>query len=317
MSTNKHVVICPGQGAQSVGMGHAWMQASPAARAIFDRADAMLADRFEAPLSSLCVDGPAEVLDRTDVSQPAIYVCSVACWHGLNAGESPTPVATAGLSLGEYTALHLAGVFSFEDGLRLVAERGRLMQQAAEASTGGMLAVMGLEQGDAQAFCDEVLVGMGAIDGVLVPANLNAPGQIVLSGDLTACAAAAEVCAERSLRATPLSVAGAFHSAHMRPAAESLADVLAGVDVQPAACDVWSNVTADRYDTDPDRIRQRLVDQLTHPVRWADQMVAMIAAGHGEFTELAPGRVLRGLLRRVDRTAKVYNHDEPNTTHVA
>ena len=300
-----------------MGMGRAWMQASPAAKAIFDRADALLANRLDTPLSSLCVDGPADMLDRTDVSQPAIYVCSVACWHGLNDGDSPTPAATGGLSLGEYTALHLAGAFSFEDGLRLVAERGRLMQQAADASDGGMVAVMGLDQDDAQAFCDEVLVGMGTPDGVLVPANLNAPGQIVLSGDTTACAAAADACDKQSLRATRLSVAGAFHSSHMRPAAEGLAEVLADVDVRSPACDVWSNVTADRHEADPDAIRQRLVDQLTSPVRWADQAAAMISAGHVEFTEIAPGRVLRGLLRRVDRTAKVHNHDEPNTTHVS
>ncbi len=317
MSTSEQVVLCPGQGAQSVGMGRVWMQSSHAAKAIFDRADALLANRFDAPLSSLCVDGPADVLDRTDVSQPAIYVCSVACWHGLNDGDSPTPAATAGLSLGEYTALHLAGAFSFEDGLELVAQRGRLMQQAAESSEGGMVAVMGLDQDDAQAFCDEVLVGMGTADGVLVPANLNAPGQIVLSGDAAACAAAADACAEQSLRATPLSVAGAFHSAHMGPAAEGLAEVLADVEVRSPVCDVWSNVTADRHEADPETIRQALVDQLTNPVRWADQAAAMISAGHVEFTELAPGRVLRGLLRRVDRTAKVHNHDEPDTTHVS
>jgi [acyl-carrier-protein] S-malonyltransferase len=300
------------------------MAASPAAKAIFDRADALLAGHFDAPLSRLCVEGPADLINRTDVSQPAIYVCSVACWHGLHhnadapGGDTPTPAAAGGLSLGEYTALHLAGVFSFEDGLRLVTERGRLMQQAAEASDGSMLAVMGLAQEDAQAFCDDVLASMGgSATGVLVPANLNAPGQIVLSGDTAACAQAAQACEAQSLRATPLSVAGAFHSQHMHPAAQGLAKVLADVDVQSPACDVWSNVTAERHQNDAASIRQRLVDQLTSPVRWADQAAAMVGAGHTQFTELAPGRVLRGLLRRIDRTAKVQSHDEPDTTPVS
>ncbi|MCH2136892.1 MAG: ACP S-malonyltransferase [Phycisphaerales bacterium] len=314
MSMNDTTVICPGQGAQALGMGCAWMEASEAARAIFDRANDVLGDALGAPLSELCRSGPVETLNRTDVSQPAIYVCSIASWHGLTDGEAPVPTCTAGLSLGEYTALHLAGVLSFEDGLQLVARRGELMQAAAQESDGTMLAVMGLaDESEATTFCDEVLAELGG--GVLVPANLNAPGQIVLSGDTAACSAAADACAQRGLRATPLSVAGAFHSAHMASAARGLEQSLQAAEVRSPACEVWSNVTADRYDADPEGIRRLLVEQLTSPVRWASQCGAMVEAGRVVYTELAPGKVLRGLMRRISRDAKVTSHDEPDPTH--
>jgi [acyl-carrier-protein] S-malonyltransferase len=308
-------IICPGQGAQAIGMGRAWMETSPEAKAIFDRADLLLGDRFGAPLSQICIEGPDDTINRTDVSQPAIYVCSVASWHGLNGGASPVLASTAGLSLGEYTALHLAGVFSFEDGLQLVAQRGRLMQAAAEASDGSMLAVMGLDVAEAQALCDDTLKMLGG--GVLVPANLNAPGQIVLSGDTAACAKANELCSERGHRATPLSVAGAFHSAHMQPAADGLAETLAGVGMERPACATWSNVTASPHEADVDTIRLRLVEQLTSPVRWAEQCAEMVKAGYTDYTELAPGKVLRGLMRRINRDAKVTSHDEPDPSHAA
>ena len=306
-------IICPGQGAQAIGMGRAWAQSSTHGKAVFDQADAILGDRFGAPLSDICTNGPAEVINRTDVSQPAIYVCSIASWHGLTGGDTPSIDTTAGLSLGEYTALHLAGVFSFEDGLHLVTERGRAMQGAAEAADGGMLAVMGLDADEAQTLCDDTLESIGG--GVLVPANLNAPGQIVLSGDTAACEAAHALCGERGQRATPLTVAGAFHSAHMQPAADALAAVLTDVAMQSPSCTVWSNVTAQPHDADVDSIRTRLVEQLTSPVRWAQQCAAMVDAGHVAYTELAPGKVLRGLMRRISRDAKVTSHDEPDPTH--
>ena len=295
-------------------MGRAWTASSPAAKAVFDRADQLLGDRFGASLSTICCDGPGELLHRTDVSQPAIYTCSVASWHGMHGADAPLPAATAGLSLGEYTALHLAGVFTFEDGLHLVAERGRLMQAAAESSNGGMVAVMGLEDDAADALCADALNESGC--NVLVAANFNAPGQIVLSGDAQACDAAVALCSDRGLRATALTVAGAFHSAHMQPAADGLEQVLGAVQCNAPQCEVWSNVTAGRHEADPESIRARLVEQLTSPVRWAQEMMAMVDAGHVDFTELAPGRVLRGLMRRVTRDAKVESHDEPDPTHV-
>jgi len=310
MTTINVTALCPGQGAQAVGMGQGWSEASDAARAVFERADETLADVLDTPLSRLCFEGPAEELNRTNVSQPAIYATSVACWHGLH-GASAIPNSAAGLSLGEYTALYLAGAFSFEDGLRLVARRGALMQAAAEASDGGMLAVMGATDEEAEAFCTDVT----ADGGVLVPANLNAPGQIVLSGDANACTRAAEACGDRGWRATPLTVAGAFHSPHMQPAADAMLDVLADVEIRPLQAEVWTNVTATRYPTDsPDTIRRTLAEQITSPVRWSSQMAAMIEAGSANWTERAPGKVLKGLMRRIDRSAKVENHDQPDST---
>ena len=197
-------LLCPGQGAQALGMGKAWAEAHPEARAIFDRADACLADfaatlgpasSLTKPLSELCFNGPTETINRTDVSQPAIYATSVACWHAVCAiaGHNPDPhaddaaplAATAGLSLGEYTALHLAGAFGFEDGLKLVALRGRAMQDAAEAAPSSMVALIGADEDSAADLCGRVLERLADEDDltrVLVPANFNAPGQIVVSG---------------------------------------------------------------------------------------------------------------------------------------
>ncbi|MDP6479471.1 MAG: ACP S-malonyltransferase [Phycisphaerales bacterium] len=310
MNTINVTALCPGQGAQAVGMGSAWFEASEVARAVFARADETLGGTLGSPLSELCFEGPADRLNRTDVSQPAIYTCSVACWHGLH-GDTAVPATAAGLSLGEYTALHLAGCFSFEDGLRLVARRGAVMQEAAEASEGGMVAVMGATEEEAETFCQE-LAGDG---GVLVPANLNAPGQIVLSGDATCCERAVTACEEKGWRGTPLTVAGAFHSSHMQPAADRMVEVLSATPMQTPSGVVWSNVTADTYEgMSVDEIRETLVAQITSPVRWAGQLANMVAAGYDQWIELAPGKVLKGLMRRIDRSVKVQNHDQPDST---
>jgi len=310
MNTVNVTTVCPGQGAQAVGMGQAWSAASDAAKAIFTRADETLGDTLGAPLSTLCFEGPGELLNRTNVSQPAIYTCSVACWHGLYGSDS-SPAVAAGLSLGEYTALHLAGCFSFEDGLKLVAQRGKLMQEAADASNGSMVAVMGATEDEAAAFCADLT----ADGGILVPANLNAPGQIVLSGDVGLCEQAVAACGDKGWRATPLAVAGAFHSAHMQPAADQMAAVLATTDICAPSGIVWSNVTAQKYcQDDVDAIRSTLVSQITSPVRWSGQMANMIEAGYDQWIEMAPGKVLRGLMRRIDRSAKVQNHDQPDSS---
>jgi len=311
------VILCPGQGAQVVGMGKKWHEASAAARDIFARADRALAGILPRPLSALCFDGPAEVLNRTDVCQPALFACAIASHAGLvEQGAGWTIRALAGLSLGEYTALHLADVLSFEDGLRLVAERGRLMQEAAERSRGGMVALIGADEAQAAAICVRARGG-----GVLVAANLNAPGQIVLSGDADACARAAEVASEMGLRAAPLTVAGAFHSPLMAPAAEGLARYLSRLAFASSRTDVWSNVTACPHEREngPQRtveelLKRRLVEQLVSPVRWSETCSALVSKYQGptiEFHELAPGTVLRGLMRRIDRNTKVTSHDEP------
>jgi [acyl-carrier-protein] S-malonyltransferase len=329
MSGTPLIILCPGQGAQSIGMARAWHDASPEARAIFERADAVLGDRLGAKLSALCFGthgGPPERLNQTDVSQPAIYTASIACWKGLLAqwgmgnGEA-TLAGAAGLSLGEYTALCVAGAFTFEEGLELVTLRGRAMQDAAEAQSSSMLALIGADEAQARAVCDKVL-GSGEGGEVLVPANFNAPGQIVLSGHKGAIGRAATVAAELGLRATELSVAGAFHSPLMAPAAEQLRAALEKTQIGQPRCAVWSNVTARAHAAESGMgiegmIRKRLVEQLTMPVRWAEGCAAMGASlgskVGGEFHELAPGKTLAGLMRRIDKNLKVITHDEPGT----
>lgn len=317
------ILLCPGQGAQAVGMGKAWFDASPEARQVFDAADGALGKRLGAPLSKLCFEGPVETLNKTDVSQPAIYVTSVACWKGIIAktghgnGEAPLSAA-AGLSLGEYTALHLAGAISFLDGLELVTLRGRAMQDAAEAAPSGMLALIGADEAQAAAVCDE------ARDGdVLVCANFNAPGQVVLSGSKAAIERANGVATGKGLRTAVLPVAGAFHSPLMAPAAERLRAALAKTAIKEPRCPVISNVTALPHAplqaspsapgrTMAESIREALVAQLTSPVRWAQSCQWMAANVKGENHEVAPGATLAGLMRRIDRNLKVTSHDTPD-----
>lgn len=310
--SEQRVILCPGQGAQKVGMGRAWFEASPEARQTFAAADEALQDRLGARLSTLCFDGPAETVNRTDVAQPALFVCAVACHQSLlGQGWKPEMAATAGLSLGEYTALHLAGSMSFKDALEVVALRGRAMQDAAEASDGGMVAIIGGDEASATKLCEAAAEG-----GVLQCANFNAPGQIVISGDADACDRAERMAADFNLRASRLQVAGAFHSPHMRPAAERLAAALEKVEVRAPSCPVVSNVTALPHSAEGDEpieatIRRRLVEQLTSPVRWAESCAWLASNVEGEFHELAPGKVLAGLMRRINREVKVQSHDEP------
>lgn len=306
------IIVCPGQGAQTVGMGQVWAETSPEARAVFDEADQVLGTSLGQPLSSICFNGPGEVLNRTDVSQPALYTCAIASWRGMCAqlglaeGEAPIRAA-AGLSLGEYSALHVAGSFSFADGLRLVALRGKAMQNAAEAVPSGMVALVGADEEQAEAVCNEA---RGS--GVLVCANFNAPGQVVLSGDKDACARAEKVAADKGLRAVALAVAGAFHSPIMQPAAEALSTALAGVSIEAPRVPVWSNVTAKPHVDDAGSIRARLAEQLTSPVRWARSFAAMVEQfGETQVHELAPGKTLAGMAKRISRSTKVISHDAP------
>lgn len=317
------VVLCPGQGAQSVGMAKAWHEKSPAAREIFARADAQLGSRLGVALSELCFAGPAERLNQTDASQPAIYTASMACWAGwceqmglTPSDAAPRIAATAGLSLGEYTALALAGAFTFEDGLELVTLRGRAMQDAATSPEaaggggGGMLALIGASDEQAQQIADQ------ARDAdVLVCANYNAPGQVVLSGHKHACERAAKVAEGMGLRSSMLQVAGAFHSPLMQPAARRLADALAKTPIRAPRAMVVANVTAHPYGTagavSDAEVRQRLTDQLTSPVRWSQSCQWLASNVRGGFHELAPGKTLMGLMRRIDKNIKVAPHDEP------
>src|SRR3954451_9429975 len=230
-------ILCPGQGAQVVGMGKDYFESSPVARDVFETANRVLGW----DLAAVCFNGPEDRLNPTDVSQPAIYVTSVASFPAARDTGVIDPAAVtayAGLSLGEYTALHLAGVFSFEDGLRLVAARGRYMQEAAVATPSGMVAVLGADKAAVAKLCDEA-----AGSEVLVAANYNAPGQIVVSGSQAACERALKAAEAAGFKATALKVAGAFHSPLMQPAADRMRQELDSVAFHKNAAVVYSNVT--------------------------------------------------------------------------
>jgi [acyl-carrier-protein] S-malonyltransferase len=281
-------------------MGRDYAEAHPEARAIYDEANSVLG----VDLAELCFEGPEDQLNQTDVAQPAIFATSVACYHAAKAsGRLPTDVAGyAGLSLGEYTALHLAGVFDFATGLRLVQARGRYMQEAAVSMPGGMVSLIGADEKQANDLCEQAAHGH-----VLVPANYNCPGQIVCSGAMPAVDRLAEVASERGIRAVKLAVAGAFHSPLMAPAAERLAEDLEQVEFAAASAPVWANVTAEPHTDDAAEIKKLLVKQVVEPVRWQQTVEKLVATDDPAFVELAPGRVLAGLLKKVDRRAAMTN----------
>ena len=298
--TSNLTILCPGQGAQHVGMGRAWAEQHPIAKQTFADADEALGLN----LSALCFEGPDDQLNRTDIAQAAIYTTSVACFRALGLTGA---TATAGLSLGEFTALHLAGAFDFVDGLKLVRLRGQAMQAAAETSSSTMVAITGEVTEEAiNALCDKARG-----DGVLVPANYNSPMQVVISGDTAACERAVPIAQDMGFKPTPLTVAGGVHSPTMQPAADKLAEALEQVNWSAPAIPVLSNVTGEPHTDDIDTIKQRLVAQLTQPVRWSQSMQWAVAKLPGQFVEVAPGKVLSGLMRRIDRKTKVENHAEP------
>ncbi|MEK6676344.1 MAG: ACP S-malonyltransferase [Planctomycetota bacterium] len=292
-------IIFPGQGSQSVGMGRDIFEASPRAREVFERSNRILG--FD--LAKTCFDGPAEKLEQTDIQQPAIFVTSIALWEAfLEAGGSRDQFAkTGGLSLGEYTALHVAGALEFEEALRLVHRRGQLMQEAADAVESGMVSLVGANEASAKALCDQCRG-----EEVLFPANLNCPGQVVISGHKTACARAMSLADEYQCRAVALKVAGAFHSPLMESAALRLAPLLERASFSNPAIPVISNVDAEYHD-EPASIPQKLYLQVTHPVYWQKCVERMVADGVTEFVEMGPGRVLSGLVRKIHRPATVIN----------
>ena len=279
-------------------MGKDYFTSSPVAREIFERADELLGLR----LSQLCFEGPEDRLNQTDVSQPAIYVTSVACFRAAEAAGAVSTeevTAFAGLSLGEYTALHLGGAFSFEDGLKLVAARGKYMQEAAVATPSGMVSIMGADEAAVHQLCEQSAQGE-----VLVPANFNAPGQIVVSGAIGACERVAKNAEAAGFKAVPLKVAGAFHSPLMQRGADRMGAELEKVQIRPPRATVYANVTAQPHG-DVASIRRLLVDQIVKPVRWEQTMQQLAPQPEARFVELAPGRVLTGLLKKINRRLPV------------
>lgn len=296
---SQHIyILCPGQGAQAVGMGKELFDASPVARDTFEIANRVLG--FD--LAKMCFNGPEDRLNQTDISQPALFTAGVASFRAAReAGlvDPATITAYAGLSLGEYTALHLAGAFGFEDGLNLVAARGRYMQEAAVATPSGMVAILGADEAAVEKLCAAAAQGE-----VLVPANLNAPGQIVVSGAKTACERLAEAAVAAGVKATVLKVAGAFHSPLMQTAADRMADELEKVTFSSPQKPVYSNVTAQPHENFAS-IKRRLIEQIVSPVQWERTMRTLVADEGAKFLELAPGRTLAGLVKRINRRLPV------------
>ena len=280
--------VFPGQGAQFSGMGKDLHDASQDARMRFEQANDILG--FD--IASIMFEGTAEELKQTKVTQPAIFLHSVILAECL--GDAFQPDMVAGHSLGEFSALVAAGALGFEDGLSLVSARANAMQKACELQPSTMAAVLGLENTVVEDIC-------GDTDGVVVAANYNCPGQLVISGEVPAVEAACHALTEAGARrALMLPVGGAFHSPLMEPAREELATAIAQADIQSPRCPIYQNVSAEPT-SDPLLIRQQLVAQLTAPVRWTQTMESMIADGAKEVAEVGPGKVLQGLFKKVDR----------------
>jgi [acyl-carrier-protein] S-malonyltransferase len=297
----KTAFLFPGQGAQFVGMGRELDQELPAVRTLFDQAGEILG----IDLRRLCMEGPADALESTDVSQPAIFVASLAALESLKANKPEVVadcVGAAGLSLGEYTALVFAGALDFESGLRVVRKRGQAMQAAALATPSGMTSVLGLDEPAVDELCRRI-----APFGRLWKSNLLGPGNIVVSGDAPALEHVERIATELgAMKVVPLKVAGAFHSELMKPADDQLAAVLAQTSIVPPRIPVYSNVDATSH-REPDDLRRTLVAQVLQGVRWEDSMRRMLADGFDNFYEIGPGRVLTGLLKRIERKVPCTN----------
>lgn len=283
-------ILFSGQGAQKVGMGLSLYEQSPAAKALFDEADLVLGWS----LTKICLEGTETELTQTKVCQPALFVHGLALVAALREqGKLPEVDYALGLSLGEVTACAAAGVFDFATGLRIVAERGRLMQSACEQTVGGMAAIMGEERKTVSDLCAEF--GIEA-------ANFNAPGQIIVSGEKARIDVAVTAAKDRGIKKViPLNVAGAYHSRLMEPARAAFSDFLDGIEFLPPKFTIFTNTTG-RTISEPAAIREALVKQVVSSVLWEDCMRSAAAAGVTEFWELGPGGVLAGLARRTEKS---------------
>ncbi len=292
-------LLFSGQGAQSVGMGRSLCDASAAARSVYEKADKALGWS----ISSFSFSGPAEALTETKVCQPALFTQGLAIVAALEeTGRLPQVGAALGLSLGEFTALTYAGAFDFADGLRTVAERGRLMQVACEKTDGTMVSLIGGSVADVKEICAQFDVDM---------ANLNCPGQIVISGDRERCLAAADAAkaSGKFKMVAPLKVAGAYHSRLMQSAADAFTEFLGTVKISRPRIPVYSNVTG-RLVEDPEEIRKNLSLQVTHSVRWEEDVRSAVAGGVASFIECGPGKILAGMLKRIDKSLAVSSVSE-------
>ncbi|OEG63239.1 MAG: [acyl-carrier-protein] S-malonyltransferase [Halanaerobium sp. MDAL1] len=292
------VFMFSGQGSQYVGMGKELYENHEAAKKVLDEADQIL----DFDLKDMIFNGPEEDLNNTKNTQPAIYTVS-AMVKAVLAENGLEPAAAAGHSLGEYSALHAAGVLSFEEGLKLVRRRGELMDQADPEGKGTMAAVIGLAD-------EEVEAVLNQVDGIVTVANYNSPGQVVISGEVEAVGKAEELLAEKGAkRVIPLSVSGAFHSPLMEPAKEELKNTIEAVDFNDAQIPLIANVTAD-YVKESSQIKAALIKQLDNSVRWVETIELFKADDYEDYVEVGPGRVLKGLMRRIDRSLNAYNVED-------
>ena len=302
---NNIAYVFPGQGSQSVGMGYELYRSSPRAREVFEEAD----DALQFALSRLCFEGPEEVLLQTVNTQPAIMTVSLACLKAaaeLNSALKPGFVA--GHSLGEYTALVAANVLEFADAIRLVRERGRLMEKAGEIKPGAMAAIIGLDA----AKLEEICLKTGA-----QIANINCPGQIVISGAREAVARAMELARlDGATGVVPLKVSGAFHSALMQPTIEGMTQAISKVKLCHPTVPIIANVTAKPVTT-VDEVKEELLQQLCHCVRWQSSVEYMVEAGISTFVEIGPGVVLSRLIKRIDRKVRILNISDPESARAA
>lgn len=286
--------VFPGQGAQFTGMGKDLYEQSPVAKALFEQANEILGFR----ITDIMFDGTADALKETKVTQPAVFLHSVILAKTLTDFD---PEMVAGHSLGEFSALVANGTLSFEDGLRLVSQRAMAMQKACELAPSTMAAVLGLDDAIVEQICAET-------EGVVVAANYNCPGQLVISGAVPAVEAACEALkAAGARRALILPVGGAFHSPMMEPAREELAAAIEATVFSTPSCPVYQNVTASAV-SDPAEIKKNLIIQLTAPVKWTQSVQQMIADGATSFTEVGPGKVLAGLINKIDKEAVTVNY---------
>lgn len=284
--------VFPGQGAQFSGMGKDLFDQYDWARDLFGTADDIMGFK----ISDIMFSGTADDLKRTDITQPAVFIHSVAVARSL--GDEFKPDMVAGHSLGEYSALTAAGILSFEDGLRLVRARANAMQKCCEKAPGTMAAIISLDDDKITAICDE----LNAKGLTVVPANFNSPGQVVISGTVEAVGAACPLMVEAGAkRALPLTVGGAFHSPLMTPAKDELQEAIYSTSFKSGICPVYQNFDAMPH-TDPAEIRQNLVSQLNSPVRWTQSVINMINDGAEEFTECGPGTVLTNLISRIRKS---------------
>lgn len=290
----KKAILFPGQGSQFVGMGRDFYDAVPECKALFDQANEVLGH----DIAAICFDGPEDELKKSHNTQPAIFTVSAAAYEAMKLKKPMTFDFAAGHSLGEWGALYVAAVISFEDTLRVLKARGEFIQAACDANPGGMLAVIGLD--------GEPLEKIAAETGVTL-ANINSPGQTVLSGTADAIEKAAEACkAAGAKRALPLPVAGAFHSPLMQPAADQMAELLADIEFSEPSIPVLSNVTGAPHES-VEAIRANMVAQITGSVRWVECMQYLFSQGVDEAVECGPGNVLAGLMKRIDRNVSISN----------